>query len=330
MKIAGEKNVYSQSLAESPVYLMLEPTTKCNLHCRMCPHDELKDIGDMDYSLFLNILEQLPALNTIKFQGLGETYLAKDAIRMLEYCTKRGIDVVSITQCLWKGIDIPHLMTLLKHMYISYHAADEETYKRICGGGNWSLLHNNIEEIVKNRGNCEVVLNCVLSELNYWQAEQIVEHASDMHVEHVRFQIMQNWTTKENAHHDDFNMIRNMNEKKVVENLKKAYCRASELGISIELVGNDEFDYTHCIWPFERTYITKNGDVMPCHMRPLPENSVGNIKDAPFYEIWNGNKLNHMRKKLGVNEAPDMCVDCPYLSAAQEIREIRAMLNNYE
>ena len=146
--IKGEKIVYKQQFKDSPVYMMIEPTTRCNLNCKMCVHDELEDYGDMDYELFEKVLEQLPSVKTIKFQGLGETYLAPNAIRMLERCKELGIDVVSITQCLWRNIDITHLMSLVTHMYISYHAADEETYRYICGGGNWKLLHDNIREIV--------------------------------------------------------------------------------------------------------------------------------------------------------------------------------------
>lgn len=328
MKIAGEKTNYIQKMFETPNYLMIEPTNKCNLKCQMCSREELSDIGDMDYELFLKIMAELPGIRTVKFQGLGEAYLAKDAIKMLEYCKKRDIDVVSITNCLWSHIDISYLMTLLKHMYISYHAADEETYKLVCGGGNWKLLHENITKIVENKGKCEVVFNCVLSQLNYDQAEKIVIRAKELGIDYVRFQIMQNWTAEGEELYTELAGLREMNRDLLVRNLQNAYETAGRLDVTIDLIGNEEFDYTHCIWPFERTYINKNGDVLICHMRPAPQYKIGNLCENSFDDIWHGEKINLIREALSNNMAPEMCRECPYIQAAEEIRDIKSALES--
>ncbi len=329
MNVTGEKTTYIQKIAKTPNYLMIEPTNKCNLKCQMCSREELTDIGDMDFELFLHIMKELPNIETIKFQGLGEAYLAKDAIKMLEYCKERNINVVSITNCLWNHIDIPYLMTLLKHMYISYHAADEKTYKLVCGGGNWDLLHKNIEQIVKNQNECEILFNCVLSQLNFEQADQIVVQAKKMGVKYVRFQIMQNWTAEGEELYDNLSGLRRMNKYRLIESLRKAYKTAKELQIKVDLVGNEKFDYTHCIWPFERTYINKNGDVLICHMRPAPEYKIGNICENTFDDIWNSKEIKSVRETLSKNVAPKMCRECPYIQAAKEIRDIRKALKQY-
>lgn len=326
MKVAGEKTTYIQKIASTPNYLMIEPTNKCNLKCQMCSREELTDIGDMDYELFLKIMEELPDIKTVKFQGLGEAYLAKDAIKMLEYCKGRNIDVVSITNCLWNHIDIPYLMSLLKHMYISYHAADENTYKLVCGGGNWKLLHENIKKIIENKAECEVVFNCVLSQLNYWQAEKIVTKASEMGVNYVRFQIMQNWTSEGEELYSELSDLRKIDKIKLTENLQKAYDAARQYNVIVDLVGNEDFDYTHCIWPFERTYINKNGDVLVCHMRPTPNYKIGNVRKNSFGEIWHSEEIGTIREKLSKNLAPAMCAECPYIQAAKEIQEIKSVL----
>ena len=326
MKIAGEKTSYTQKLALTPNYLMIEPTNKCNLRCQMCSREELTDIGDMDYELFLKIMGELPEIKTVKFQGLGEAYLAKDAIKMLEYCKERNIDVVSITNCLWNHIDIPYLMTLLKHMYISYHAADEDTYKLVCGGGKWELLHENIKKIIANKADCEVVFNCVLSQLNYRQAEKVVIKASEMGVNYVRFQIMQNWTSEGEELYSGLADLKRMDKNQLTESLQKAYDTARQYNVIVDLVGNENFDYTHCIWPFERTYINKNGDVLVCHMRPTPNYKIGNIRRSSFEEIWHSKEISEIREKLSKNMAPAMCVECPYIYAAEELHEIRSAL----
>lgn len=327
--ITGEKIEYKQVLIDSPIYLMIEPTNRCNMKCKMCSREELTDIGDMSYDMFKKTLEMLPNIRTVKFQGLGEAYLAKDAVKMLELCKERSIDIVSITNCLWPaGIDIPYVMSLLNHLYISYHASDEKTYLEIVGTGNWKRLHENIEIIVRNKGKCDVVFNCVLSNINYLQAPKIVERAYSMGVEGVRFQIMQNWTTEKEELYDDLLGLQQVNQDKMIEVLKEAYDKGKKLGVAVSLVGNDEFDYTHCIWPFERVYINKNGDILPCHMRPNPMYSVGNIFDDSFDEVWNGEKYSIMRQLLRENKAPEMCIECPYITNSKELKEIRQGLKD--
>ncbi len=331
MKISGEKSEYKQGVAESPKYLMIEPTNRCNLNCRMCSRNELQDIGDMELPLFQHALEQLPEVTTVKFQGLGEAYLAKSWREMLELLAQRNIKIVSITNALWRNIDIPYLMSLLEHMYISYHAADEQTYESIVGMGKpaWELLHKNIKTITANQGNTHVLFNCVLSDLNYHQAAKIVERAAALNVSHVRFQIMQNWTSDEEELHDslqDISIKQNVLEE-LTENLMFAKKRGDELGVEIELVGNEDFDYTKCVWPFERTFINKNGDVLPCCMRPNPRYAVGNIRQLSFEKIWkHSEQLNEMRRKLSNNIPPDMCKDCPYRMAVPILRYVKKSL----
>ena len=66
--------------------------------------------------------------------------------------------------------------------------------------------------------------------------------------------------------------------------------------------------------------------MLPCHMRPDPRYSVGNIREKKFADIWNGAALTSMRELLSNNIAPEMCKECPYISAAQEIRIIKEKL----
>lgn len=170
------------------------------------------------------------------------------------------------------------------------------------------------------------MLNCVLMEDNYDQAAKIVRRAGKMHIDYVRFQIMQNWTTVEDESYERLNNIRNFDFEMIIDSLNEAYKTASEEGVNVELVGNSDFDYTSCIWPFERTYINKNGYVLPCHMRPLPQYYVGDLRRDSFETIWK-EKLGFIRRKLQNNEPPGMCRDCPYILAAKQIRVIKKALN---
>jgi radical SAM protein with 4Fe4S-binding SPASM domain len=52
----------------------------------------------------------------------------------------------------------------------------------------------------------------------------------------------------------------------------------------------------HCIVPWSQTNINYNGDVHFC--ADYPDYILGNIKEQPFTEIYNGERANHFRKTI--------------------------------
>ena len=62
-----------------------------------------------------------------------------------------------------------------------------------------------------------------------------------------------------------------------------------------------------CLSPWVVPYIYPNGDVLPCHSLGF---SAGNIKDTPFKEIWNGEKMREFRLELKAKKHFDVCSKC--------------------
>lgn len=329
MKVIGEKNDYIQELLSSPEYLMIEPTNRCNLNCITCTRASLDKIGDISYENLEKILDAFPDVKTIKFHGLGEPLLTPDVIKMLELIKGKGIDTVIVSNLQWNNIDIEHLLSLIKHMYISYHALDEKMYNFISGNmGSWKLLHKNIEIIKEKKpDHVDVMLNYVCTKENAQYVEKMVQRAFDLGVLNVRFQIVQNWADEKNQEfHNKLEQLQITNLEEVSGYFVKAATLAKQIGVNIEIVGNDHFDYKQCIWPFRRAYITFTGEVIPCCMRPAPKYSMGNILHTDFKEIWNSEKYHSLRKQLSMNDSCEMCEKCPYIVTAPFISKINKRL----
>ena len=94
----------------------------------------------------------------------------------------------------------------------------------------------------------------------------------------------------------------------------------------VELIGNEKFSYNECIWPFERTYITWQGEMVPCCMRPDPIYSVGNVLNGNLHDAWHSEAMNIIRDKLKNNKPAKLCDDCPYRSNAKTIKKIKQKL----
>lgn len=329
MKVIGEEIKYEQKKFNMPEYLMIEPTNKCNLKCITCSRESIENFGEMDFTTFKKIIDIFPKVKNIKFHGLGEPLLAKDAIKMLEYLRSKSIKTIIVSNLQWKNIDISYLMKLIDHIYISYHALTKQQYYKICGNGDWDLLHNNIERIKKEKGDVDVVLNYVCTKENIHTISNMIDRASDLGIKNVRFQIVQNWedSIEKNAYRRVDN-LRIDNVAYISKQFSNAIAKSKTLNIAVEIVGNDEFDYNHCVWPFSRAYITWSGEVVPCCMRPTPKFTMGNILETDFSQIWESDKYIELRDNLSTGKPGIMCYKCPYKELAPTIKEIKKYMKD--
>ena len=80
--------------------LYIEPTTKCNLNCKMCFRHTWFDEPICDLSLedYRNVLETMPgSVETIFFGGMGEPLFHKDILEMIRLASQTGAEVELLT-----------------------------------------------------------------------------------------------------------------------------------------------------------------------------------------------------------------------------------------
>ena len=80
--------------------LYIEPTTKCNLNCKMCFRHTWFDepICDMDLETFRHVLRTMPkTVETIFFGGMGEPLYHKDILTMIRLAAETGVEVELLT-----------------------------------------------------------------------------------------------------------------------------------------------------------------------------------------------------------------------------------------
>ena len=80
--------------------LYIEPTTKCNLNCKMCFRHTWFDEPICDLSLedFRSVLETMPrTVETVFFGGMGEPLFHKDILEMVRMASETGAEVELLT-----------------------------------------------------------------------------------------------------------------------------------------------------------------------------------------------------------------------------------------
>lgn len=331
MKVTGEKFDYStQRLADLPEYLLLETTNRCNLRCPTCSRETLTRIGTMSYARFRTIMEQLPTVKHVKLHGLGETFLAPDLIPMLQYLKERQAEVVLITNGNWKTTDYDAILAHTRFLYFSVDGFDKPTYEEARVGGKWETVIANIEKFAarKQAHDCHLLINFVCHRENAWYMPRMVELCHNLGIDALRINVVQSWVSPDDFP-EKFAQLSHLFVHDVapfIRYYKEALKLGKQYDFDVEVIGNEEFSHNQCIWPFERTYITWEGEMVPCCMRPDPIYSVGNILKSDVRTVWHNARLHEIRTKLQADQPTPFCTACPYKLNAAFLKQVRTQL----
>lgn len=131
------------------VKLYIEPTSKCNLACKMCFRSTWIDeaFSDMDISVFDRIMSTVPeSVETVFFGGMGEPLHHQDIIYMVQSASSRGKRVELLTNgtLLSRDMVTKLLDAGLNMLWVSIDSFDTEGYENIRQNSNFALIKKNI------------------------------------------------------------------------------------------------------------------------------------------------------------------------------------------
>jgi MoaA/NifB/PqqE/SkfB family radical SAM enzyme len=140
-----------------PTILQVEPTTRCNLRCRICPVATGLDrpVGDMGLSRFRQLMDELGEyLLLIMFWDWGEPFLNPEAYDMIRYARGKGVKVV----CSTNGhvfADRDHARRVVESgldaLVFSVDGITQESYQRYRRQGRLDTVLQGIRNVVEER-----------------------------------------------------------------------------------------------------------------------------------------------------------------------------------
>jgi MoaA/NifB/PqqE/SkfB family radical SAM enzyme len=143
----------------SPTYIQLEPVGQCNLRCQMCPIQFRRDgppygpPAFMKFETFTRLIDDLPRLEELHLQGLGEPMMHPRFADMVAYASRRGIKVSTNSnltllnparaeRCVTSGLDTVH---------VSLDGSSAETYERIRVRAHLDRVLGNVQLLLDTR-----------------------------------------------------------------------------------------------------------------------------------------------------------------------------------
>lgn len=322
-----------------PRYAQVEPVGQCNLRCQMCPvvyRDDGPASGApafMDFQVYDRVLTQLPDLDHLHLQGLGEPMMHPQFFEMVELAKARGLRVTINTnltvlnerraaRCITSGLDTIH---------VSIDAASAATYARIRVGSRLERVVRNLEFLTQAKraaqaSSPDVKLVTVAMRQNLAELVELVRLAHrfeirSIFVQHLchdfgestlpeRYRPMRSFVEEQTLLYED---------REVIEShFDSARREAAQLGIDLRLPRTVPIEHAadtpgpkRCDWPWRGAYITYQGYLLPCCMISTPDRMhLGHLDDGALANQWNGPVYGRFRDQLDSSHPPEICASC--------------------
>ncbi len=319
-----------------PRELQVEVTGACNLRCRMCLVSYRPTLGrtsgSMDLETFKRLVDELPDLEQVTMQGLGEPLLAPDFFPMLEHLARRGIRMGFNTNgTLLTAERAERLVELgVDWIHVSLDGATAATYEDIRHRARFATVRRNVARLVeaireRGAGKPELELVFVAMRRNVRELPAVVRLAAEVGVPTVWVQNLSHSFSDT----DPAGSYREIREYAAAEALwsgrddeaEQAFAEArraaDEAGVRLRLPRLEEPSLRRrkgtpgCGWPFGSSYVTHDGKIQPCCAVMGADRAVlGDASADGFAAVWGNEDYRAFRAKLLTDEPPDVCAGC--------------------
>ncbi len=321
-----------------PRFAQIEPIGRCNLACRMCTVNDRGDaVAEMSLQQFERLLDQMPHLQELHLQGLGEPMLHPRFFDMVALAARRRIRVSANTnltlltpQRARRCVDCG-----LAAISVSLDGASAAVYEAIRRKASFAKVIRNLSRLMEARDAAGSALEVrgvmVLMHANLHELPALLRL---LHVHRVRELLVQRLSSdlsqpqlparyipiREFVSHAE---LRPADLARAAQVFAEARALATTLGMTLHLPrldarpGSSADRAPGCTWPWEQLYVTAAGEMLPCCMVATADRaSFGKVFDdedagAPrLSERWHGEGARAFRAALASGQPPSVCRSC--------------------
>lgn len=324
-----------------PRFAQIEPIGRCNLACRMCTVNERGDaVGELSLARFRALLDQMPGLEALHLQGLGEPMLHPQFFDMVELAAARGIHVsVNTNLTLLTPARAQRCITSgLAALSVSLDGASAAVYEAIRRRASYAKVIRNLDRLVDARDAAGSALEVrgvmVLMRENLHELPALVRLLHAHRVRELLVQRLSNDLAQPDLdpryipirRYIEGAELRPADVAHAAQVFDEACETARALGVRLHLPRLSAPAREHhpaagprCSMPWERLYLTAAGELLPCCMVASADRaSFGNVFDAPAPDgpgvlaRWHGRAAQAFRAALADDAPPAVCRSCAF------------------
>jgi radical SAM protein with 4Fe4S-binding SPASM domain len=287
-----------------PVSIMMEPISRCNLQCPLCPIGarELKrQLGTMTLATFKHALDNVgPQVRVIALWNQGEPTINDALPEMIQHAHERGIYTMTSTNgmLMLRRNMIDRLIEAgLDEIIFSIDGLTPESYEIYRIGGHLNVVVEGMRTLRKRRDESgsktpRIVMQWLPMKHNQHEIPYLRAKAKEWGADTVEIKTTQVYTQRQyDDYLPDMEALRRYERKGKEWETKRTYQSCKRLWFS--------------------TMIDWNGNVVPCCFDKDEEFLMGNAIKEDFGEIWHNEKYNLFRRQLIVKgRKAAMCRNC--------------------
>ena len=301
-----------------PLWLLLELTYRCPLHCVFCYNPtEFAAVGkELPTAEWLRVLREARALGAVQL-GLsgGEPLVREDLEPIVAEAHALGYYINLITSGV--GMTEERISALkaagLDHIQLSFQDSTRELNDFLSSTRTFELKAR-VAELIRKYG-YPMVLNVVLHRLNIDHVGEILAMAETLGAQYVELANTQyyGWAWLNRAH-----LLPSRAQLERAEEATRRFRARVGTAMQIYFVVPDYFETRPkpCMNGLGSVFLTiaPDGIAMPCHAaRMLPGLSLPSVREQSVREIWyDSPAFNHFRGEAWMKEP---CRSCPERSA---------------
>jgi len=288
-----------------PMTISIDPTTACNLRCPECPSGLRafsRPTGNLKQDFFRKTIDELhKQLIYLIFYFQGEPYINPGFLDMVKYAKDKGIYTITSTNghFLNNANAKKTIESGLDRMIISVDGTTQETYENYRKEGNLESVLQGARNIVKwkkemNSATPHTIFQFLVVKPNEHQIDEIYKIAEEIGIDEVKLKTAQVYEYEQG--NDLIPTIEKYSRYK--KNINGTYSVKNKL-------------LNHCWKLWHACVITWDGLVVPCCFDKDAQHRLGDMKDKPFKEIWQGEDYDKFRKQLlKGRDQIDICKNC--------------------
>jgi len=300
--------------------MQVEPAIACNLRCVMCPWREItkntQNHGLMSQEVWEGIRPYLADVKSIDFTGGGEPLLQPNLEDWIAEAKNAGCETGFLSNGLLLRKDrLKGLLDAgLDWICISMDGATADLYNKIRIGSNFDRVCENVGKIAELRsGNIpKTMINFVLMEMNFHQAEDILRLAARLGVDQVNYKQCDVIRGEEGKGLGLFGPKETREIRQLQKSLEKAKRLAKKLNIQTTSFSFTPQEQPVCEQdPRDSIFIRYDGTVAPCinlaiggpttflgKEVTIPSVHYGRLPDNDLLELWRTDTCKFYRQRF--------------------------------
>jgi len=305
-----------------PSTIMIELTNHCNLACTTCPREyefgNAMDKGNMTVEQSKKIIDEVwPYLDSIGLTGMGETFIYKEIVEIVDYIKQKnkGIIISISTNAMLPNFIqlVSNVINKIDTIQISIDGLGA-VYESIRNKASFEDLDKNLKSLVElcKGTKTTLMLNMVVTKENYFQMPDLVIYADNIGIKYMDFSLfnLAAVTNIDSSYYQFYNSEEFINATKRLKEISEQ---------TFKLTTNYNFKpdkgFQKCPFPWTHFYICWNGFITPCCAKPFPkELNFGNVFDNKLIDVLNSKKYKDFRELWFGNKTPDFCEKCNFTS----------------